>query len=220
MDNIVAITPFTNKNDIFKNMLKRIKPIPDLWIVYNDKNRLSISKNLNNAINNIAKNYNILQDMIPIDKKIKYVYIQEDDIELQSTIISDMLKNFKFYKLNDIIGINVCCRRTQQNMIWCIDNKEKSIDRIDYTNRLYKKINAISFNSVLMKYDIIKKIKIKGFDDLGYTLDVAFFRDCNKLNYRVYCDLTIPNIHNKQIIYKGKYMSSSTRDAIKKIRNL
>ena len=227
-NNIVAITPFRNKNKIFKTMLQNMDIVPDMWIIYNDfdKQHQYIINNGDvlgpneTIIKRIAHNYNILQNIIP-KENVKYVYIQEDDIILENNVLSQLMRSFNINPMVDGVGICVKCRRSNTPMIWNINNKHKILKQYTRKEHLMGdyKIDVVSFNSVLLKPALIHEIQIKAYDESKHTLDIAFFKECFYKGYNIICDLLIPSIHNEdKYLHKGRYIGLSNKQAIEKIK--
>lgn len=216
---IIAITPFTNRNKIFKEFISRMDPKPDLLITYNEKEYITDSS-LKSKLWKVACNYNLLKKLTP-KENYDYVYIMEDDVEVPINILNIFLKNMNDNKSIDIISTSVMCRNANKRMVWNIDHETNFVKTYTGDSIGIKKVGCTSLNSFLIKRKPFKKSIFLGQDESHkLTVDTLYFYYLNCLGYNTYCNFDIPTIHDDKNIWGGKLSNFDRNQIIKYIRKV
>lgn len=218
-NNIVAVTPFTNRNKIFKNFISNMNPKPDLLITYNEKDYISDST-LKSKLWKVACNYNLLKKMTP-NENYEYVYIMEDDVEVPINILNILIKNLRDNNSIDIISTSVMCRKTNKRMVWNIDYETNYVKPYNGDSIGLKKVGCTSLNCFLIKKNPFKKSLFLGQDESHkLTIDTFYFYYLNCLDYNVYCDFDIPTLHDNESLWEGKFSGFDKNEIINYIRKV
>lgn len=225
---IAGVTLCAYRDETFFIFLPKLNPKPDVWIINNDTKPLTEGDK--NRFQRVADNYNKIVNLLP--ENTDQVLIMEDDaippknglnihVENMKKIDADGM-TFGFYSRcvsNFIQDKTHFTEIMASDFYYSEDIKQTKLIQKDIREGV-QKIDTTSFNFVLLKREILDKIKFYGINKNGdLYIDNLFFLDVKKLGYKIYCDYDQPTSHvwsahwpgNKHINQYSEYEKSLRR---------
>lgn len=187
---ICGLTLAVYRDKIFFDLLPKLDPKPDYFVIKNG----STQRKIPNQLIDIAEGYNEYRNLAPEDTS--HYWVVEDDCVLPEDVLGTICENMVDTNA-DVITVPVYNRFAKHIMIWRLKNingKIKKVDIVDKGGLI--PVDASSLNCFLIKKDVFMSQNFKPSNyNFELYVDTLFFTNLRKNGYTVYCNFDIRTEH-------------------------